>query len=141
MKGGVVDAVKRIVVSVRGDRDFPLTEVKLPEVLVSDLPKLLDAALRLNPALTPEHIIRGVWRHGMKEMKRVVSHPMHAQAFLKDVLPPSVGDVVPADLSKVPPRGTPVPTPAGTTSRAGDPAPAHPDGNGSGGEDRQTGAE
>ena len=56
--------VRRAKVWLLGDRDYPERLVTLPEYLVRDLPDLLVAAQQLNPATTPDAVVKTIWRLG-----------------------------------------------------------------------------
>jgi hypothetical protein len=59
-----MDEVIWVDMWVLGPRNYPHAHVKLPAHLVSDLPRLLAAAQDLNLAVTPEVIVRAIWRLG-----------------------------------------------------------------------------
>lgn len=113
---GFMDSVKRVVISVRGDRDFPLADVKLPEHLVADLPVIVDAMVKLKPDATPDDAVRAIWRLGSKAVRDALAHPMRAAGLLKN-LPGPVAPIPPVDLSKVPKSETDA---SGTTGSASD---------------------
>jgi len=96
-----VDKVLRVVVSVRGERDFPMHEIKLPDILIGDLPVLVEAMQKIRPEATPDDAVRAIWRFGSKSLRDTLAHPMRAAGLLRN-LPGLVTNVPAVDLSKVP---------------------------------------
>ena len=62
--------VRRVNVWLLGERDYPERLVKLPEHLVRDLPDLVATAQGLNPAATPDGVVRAIWRLGSYRLAR-----------------------------------------------------------------------
>jgi len=100
----------RVDVWVLGARNYPLGYARLPAMLVADFADLLHGAKRLNPATTPEAVVRAIWRYGSRQLWRNLRHriPLTAQDLPE---PKPLGN---ADNS---PRTTPkypiVPPPSG----------------------------
>lgn len=65
----MADKIVRVDVLVLGERNFPVSAVKLPETAVADLPELLEAAKRMNPSLTYDEVVRSIWRYGTKVLR------------------------------------------------------------------------
>ena len=76
-----MEPVVRVDVWVLGLRDYPLAYAKLPATLVADFAELLHGAQRLNPATTPDAVVRAIWRHGSRQLWRNLRHhiPLTAQ--------------------------------------------------------------
>jgi hypothetical protein len=56
--------VRRAKMWLLGPRDYPEQVVTVPEHLVRDLPDLIAQAQRLNPAATPDAVVKTIWRLG-----------------------------------------------------------------------------
>lgn len=55
---------KKLFVQVLGDRDYPEVQVKLNDVVVGDFAEIVRKCKLIDPASTPESVIRSIWRHG-----------------------------------------------------------------------------
>jgi hypothetical protein len=66
-------AVKRVQVTVLGERDFPLAQFHLEEAYVKDFAALVDAIHEEHPALTDKEIIRLLWRYGTRSLRSALS--------------------------------------------------------------------
>ncbi len=64
-----VPPTKFVVVQVIGDRNYPIARIQLPTHVVEDLSNLLETALKLNPTMGYEQVIRGIWRHGSRMVR------------------------------------------------------------------------
>ena len=56
--------VRQAHIWLLGDRGYPERLVKLPEHLVGDLPGLIASAQQLNPGVTPDAVVKTIWRLG-----------------------------------------------------------------------------
>ena len=76
-----MEPVVRVDVWVLAARNYPLAYAKLPATLVVDFANLVDGARRLNPAITPESVVRAIWRYGSRQLWRNLRHriPLTAQ--------------------------------------------------------------
>jgi hypothetical protein len=90
----------RVHVMLVDERNYPLATAKIPEFVVADLAELITGAQELNPSVTPESVIRAVWRHGSR---RVWSN-------LRRRVPISSKDLPePRPLARMQPPGDPAP--------------------------------
>lgn len=62
--------VKRVDVHLYGHRGDLHARLRLPAHYVYDLPALLEAAQRINPAAAPDALIRTIWRLGCRSVQR-----------------------------------------------------------------------
>jgi hypothetical protein len=69
-----MEPVVRVDVWVLGPRNYPVGYAKLPATLVADFADLVDGAKRLNPATTPEAVVRAIWRYGSRQLWRNLRH-------------------------------------------------------------------
>jgi len=101
-----MEPVVRVDVWVLGLRDYPLAYAKLPATLVADFAELLHGAQRLNPATTPDAVVRAIWRHGSRQLWRNLRHriPVTAQD-LPEPKPLGKADTSPAPARKSPMAG------------------------------------
>lgn len=71
--------VSRIDLQILGERNFPLATARINAEQAKDFPTLLDAAVKLNPATTPEDVVRAIWRHGCRRVNNILAtrHPIN----------------------------------------------------------------
>jgi hypothetical protein len=61
--------VKRVQVTILGERDFPFAQFYLEEVYVKDFAALVDAIHAEHPALTDREAVRLLWRYGTRSVR------------------------------------------------------------------------
>jgi hypothetical protein len=65
------DEVTRVDIYIlTGKGHYPVAFVKLPAVVVADLPALLQQAQQLDRSATYDAVIRAIWRLGIRQLRR-----------------------------------------------------------------------
>lgn len=65
--------VARVDIMILGERNYPEAQVKLPDVVVADLPVLVEAAQAVNPSASYADVVRAIWRYGSREVRSALA--------------------------------------------------------------------